>query len=264
MKFDQSGLGHDRAQEFTHHWWDIAFNKAAQTIQVTQDEHGELNLNMERKLTKKEKQTRKRKAKRDMYAQFVQAATLSNGDLVATCPESDVSGDEQDEAEAEARDRLAQAKALNLLTDEELFQACGGLTAHKGARHGHNMTAKHNRVAAMEAQYMADMAAKAAQLPRAQNGTPPTSTPHLGGPNLLAEEGKKKKKKKAKKSQKELVEPVVEAKLSVMSPPATEVIKRKKRKRDVLTEETVDQAPLAEGSAKKKKKKKKSKKIPTN
>lgn len=42
----------------------------------------------------------------------------------------DASADESDD-EAEALDRLAQSKALNLLTDEELFKACGGLTAHK-------------------------------------------------------------------------------------------------------------------------------------
>lgn len=34
LKFDTSGVGHDPAKEFTHHWWDMAFNKAAKRIKV--------------------------------------------------------------------------------------------------------------------------------------------------------------------------------------------------------------------------------------
>uniref|UniRef100_A0A224Z5G5 Telomerase elongation inhibitor/rna maturation protein pinx1 n=1 Tax=Rhipicephalus zambeziensis TaxID=60191 RepID=A0A224Z5G5_9ACAR len=34
--------------------------------------------------------------------------------------------------------------------DEEIFKACGGLTAHKAARHGHNMSGKLKRVQEQE------------------------------------------------------------------------------------------------------------------
>lgn len=34
LKFDTAGLGHDRAKEFTDHWWERAFNDAAQNLNV--------------------------------------------------------------------------------------------------------------------------------------------------------------------------------------------------------------------------------------
>lgn len=34
LKFDTAGLGHDRAKEFTDHWWERVFNDAAQNIDV--------------------------------------------------------------------------------------------------------------------------------------------------------------------------------------------------------------------------------------
>jgi hypothetical protein len=50
------------------------------------------------------------------------------------------------------------------LTDDELFAACGGVTAHKGARHGFNMSAKAKRVELMDQQFRRDqMAAKTAE-----------------------------------------------------------------------------------------------------
>ena len=36
------------------------------------------------------------------------------------------------------------------MSDEALFAACGGMTGHKGARHGINMTAKLNRIKQQE------------------------------------------------------------------------------------------------------------------
>ena len=38
LKFDNAGIGHNRAKEFTNHWWDHAFNKAAKNITVTTSE----------------------------------------------------------------------------------------------------------------------------------------------------------------------------------------------------------------------------------
>merc|ERR1712034_168223 len=43
---------------------------------------------------------------------------------------------------------------LKELTDEELVAACGGRTAHKGSRHGDKMTAKLDRIAEAEREYM--------------------------------------------------------------------------------------------------------------
>ena len=38
LKFDTAGLGSDPAREFTDHWWDVAFNRAAGRIKVDTDE----------------------------------------------------------------------------------------------------------------------------------------------------------------------------------------------------------------------------------
>jgi hypothetical protein len=36
LKFDQTGIGHNEADQFTFHWWDHTFNKAANNIKVKQ------------------------------------------------------------------------------------------------------------------------------------------------------------------------------------------------------------------------------------
>lgn len=34
LKFDKDGLGHDKAKDFTNHWWQNAYNDAADNIDV--------------------------------------------------------------------------------------------------------------------------------------------------------------------------------------------------------------------------------------
>ena len=43
-----------------------------------------------------------------------------------------------------------EIKPLTVLSDEDLFKACGGRTAHKGARHGLNLSGKLQRIAEQE------------------------------------------------------------------------------------------------------------------
>jgi len=38
LKFDTQGVGHDASEQFTYHWWEHAFNKAANNIQVSTTE----------------------------------------------------------------------------------------------------------------------------------------------------------------------------------------------------------------------------------
>merc|ERR1712215_93841 len=59
--------------------------------------------------------------------------------------------DEGREAEVTEVKDLSKLKDL---TDEELVAACGGRTAHKGSRHGLKMTAKLDRIAQAEKEYM--------------------------------------------------------------------------------------------------------------
>lgn len=38
LKFDNRGIGHDASEQFTYHWWENAFNNAANNIQVSTTE----------------------------------------------------------------------------------------------------------------------------------------------------------------------------------------------------------------------------------
>ena len=59
----------------------------------------------------------------------LQSATLADGHMTEVKKKSqDSSSEEEEDDELE---KTAKAKALNNMTDEELFKACGGLTAHK-------------------------------------------------------------------------------------------------------------------------------------
>ena len=50
--------------------------------------------------------------------------------------------------------KVKDLSKLKELTDDELVAAWGGRTAHKGSRHGHKMTAKVDRIAEAEREYM--------------------------------------------------------------------------------------------------------------
>jgi len=154
LKFDSSGVGHDPSKEFTSNWWEQAYKKAADKIQVTEDgDEGETHVKTVKKLDKKTIERQKREAKNKLYSQFVQSATLTNGvesknssgDNSGSSNSSDDSSDDDDE------DKFKR------LTDEELFKACGGLTAHKGARHGHKMDAKMKRIQEQEQELLKEM-----------------------------------------------------------------------------------------------------------
>ena len=77
LKFDTTGMGHDPAKEFTNHWWEMAFNKAASKIVVgsDQDEAGNLKVEHKKKLSKKEKKEAKRKLKNSLYSGFVKVSS---------------------------------------------------------------------------------------------------------------------------------------------------------------------------------------------
>ncbi|NXT90867.1 GPTC4 protein, partial [Anhinga rufa] len=74
------------------------------------------------------------------------------------------------------------------LTDKELIEACGGRTAHKGARHGLTMSAKLARLEEQERAFLATYRRKERQR------EPPESSPPAGG----QEKGKKKKRKQSR------------------------------------------------------------------
>ncbi|XP_010147394.1 PREDICTED: G patch domain-containing protein 4, partial [Eurypyga helias] len=114
-----------------------------------------------------------------LYGRFVKSATLTAcGEEPTKLP----AGSESSEEEEEKLD-LSSARRL---TDEELMRACGGRTAHKGARHGLTMSAKLARLEEQERAFLATYRRKEWQR------EPPESSPPA--------ERREKKKKKRKQS----------------------------------------------------------------
>ena len=76
------------------------------------------------------------------YKIFLKHSTLENGKVF-------------DEKIKELPEKV-ESKILNLpISDEELFKACGGRTAHKGARHGLKLNGKLARIAQQEERFLA-------------------------------------------------------------------------------------------------------------
>jgi len=150
LKFDQSGIGHNKAEEFEFQWWDHAFNKAAKSVKVEADQDGQVKVDFNsskdelstKKIRRKAEKAMKKEVKAKLYSNFVKSGTLTGGKMEEA--------QETDSGFVEDKD----LSLLRTLTDEELVKACGGRTAHKGGRHGHRMNAKLARIERAEAEYM--------------------------------------------------------------------------------------------------------------
>ncbi|XP_025077764.1 G patch domain-containing protein 4-like isoform X1 [Pomacea canaliculata] len=136
LKMDSAGVGHDPAQEFTHHWWDHAFNKAVSNITVEAKEDGVI-VRSSKKSKKEEVAVQKKAA----YGNFVKVSLLSNG-----IEEEMTAGVKHDDEE---EDSSRKTQTL-LLPEDELFKRCGGRTAHKAARHGLKLNGKLQRIEEQE------------------------------------------------------------------------------------------------------------------
>lgn len=75
-----------------------------------------------------------------LYGSFLKSGTLENGKM--TKQNSRSSDSDSSDSEAGVKNKV--------LTDEELLAACGGRTAHKGARHGLKLSAKLARLQEQE------------------------------------------------------------------------------------------------------------------
>ncbi|NWY07794.1 GPTC4 protein, partial [Nothoprocta ornata] len=191
VKSDTAGLGHDAAEPFSFHWWDHVFNASAANIAVEAAQGG-VSV---RRLQERDAGLSTRRPRRAgagaglLYGRFVkvsaaaprgrlpparpqprapaQAATLTaRGEEAAPAPAAPQRSDEDDDDEEDDEDKLdlssATSRALadvpcafRRLTDKELIRACGGRTAHKGARHGLTMSAKLARLEQQEREFLA-------------------------------------------------------------------------------------------------------------
>lgn len=135
LKFNSTGLGYDIGEQFKFHWWDHVFNKAADNLSVKKDQDGSVQLEQTESLEVSTKRPSLSNSKSKFYGGFVKGGTLVG---------------EGERAETDTSDEEAERDRSLKLSDEELFKICKGRTAHKGARHGLNMTAKLARVREQE------------------------------------------------------------------------------------------------------------------
>ncbi|XP_078483315.1 G patch domain-containing protein 4-like [Ciona intestinalis] len=137
MKKDTTGVGHDPGEQFTHHWWDVAYKNATNNIHVQDTENGvKVQSKEESKSMCTYKVATKLRSRREvLYGRFVKSGTLTGG-VMDEVDSSDTSEDE--------------IVGNNALSDEQLFKVCGGRTAHKGARHGLKLSGKLERLAQQE------------------------------------------------------------------------------------------------------------------
>ncbi|XP_034486177.1 G patch domain-containing protein 4 [Drosophila innubila] len=234
LKFDNAGLGVDRATEFNDHWWERCFNEAASNVTVKVEQNGEVSTSRKagedaveistkgysaRKLKKAKDQQREAEGGA-IYEHFLKSALLTQ------------SGGEVTDSERIKPEDIAVSQ-VHVMTDDELFKACGGRTAHKGARHGLKLSGKLARLEQQEREMLAKLQAKQNEPQEVE----PTKT-------------KKKKRKKDKIEPTELEQEEV-AEKDTDETESTKSVKNKKR--NIV--ETVNDETTEPVKSKKKKKK---------
>jgi hypothetical protein len=131
-KQDTLGLGKD-ADQWTVQWWDHVYNKTSASLAVKQTAEGTVTISS-KPLTAKEKKEANLSL---LYRNFVPAkATAFDPSKLVSDPSNAILDIDDEE------------KYRTKITDKELFEACGGLTAHKGAR---SATAAKGKLARVDA-----------------------------------------------------------------------------------------------------------------
>ena len=195
------------------------FNKAAKNIQVDSNEEGDIKVLM--KMDKSELSTKKMRKKMmkqirsKLYSNFVRAGTMTGGKM------------EEDTEKEEQLEVVKDLSKIKELSDDQLVEACGGLTAHKGGRHGLNMKAKLDRIAEAEREFLVK---------------------YGGGVSQGNSDDTQNVKKKKKRKHKDLIESV----------DASVEPKKKKKKKDKCPDE-IPVTELSDNATVKKKKKKQKK-----
>ncbi|XP_023949882.2 G patch domain-containing protein 4 [Bicyclus anynana] len=147
IKHSLTGVGYDAASDFTEHWWSALYDKAAGNIEVknvngktkkirrkSKEEFEITNSTWKMKKIKKSKPSDS-----EEYSEFfVRTAVLGKG------------GSQDTRVRDSESDSDEEVNSAVKLTDEELFKACHGRTAHKGARHGLRALGKLARIEQQE------------------------------------------------------------------------------------------------------------------
>ncbi|KAM3613605.1 uncharacterized protein V6R79_002204 [Siganus canaliculatus] len=207
VKSDKGGVGHKEGEQFTFHWWDHVFNKASSSLQVETDQNGVQVKKMveedeEDGMVTNKKPRKAALAKAKLYGCFVKSATLLSGQEQPE-PKS-ASSDDSSSSDEEEEDQKLDLSSVNKLSDADLMKACGGRTAHKGARHGLTMSAKLARLEQQEAEFMAKYGKKSQPATTSSVPVAPALPTHQSadqGDDEKDEDSKRKKKKKKRSSE---------------------------------------------------------------
>merc|ERR1712013_804013 len=147
---------------------------------------GDFNSDKSESSTKKMRRKARKEIRNKLYSNFVKSGTLTGGKM------------EVEERDEDVVVEVKDLSKLKELTDDELVAACGGRTAHKGSRHGLKMTAKLDRIAEAEREYMEKYNKKMQETEgekERRDQLPENITLQLEE-NSSSQEKKKKKKKK--------------------------------------------------------------------
>eukprot|EP00043_Microstomoeca_roanoka_P018139 m.192855 g.192855 ORF g.192855 m.192855 type:complete len:294 (-) comp16774_c1_seq2:1476-2357(-) len=188
LKFDKFGVGGDDKEKFTFAWWDHAFNRAAENIQIDSAADGEVAVKSKEDLGELSTSEPRKVLKDRFYGMFVKATHKDDE------PEIQVS-------------KLDKDFSFNM-SDEELFQACGGLTGHKAARHGLSLNGKLQRVQEFEAKLKAGISPSLAAASQIEEQSDSIASEQSDEQKTKAK-SKKTKKSKHKNKTEQAAEPEI-------------------------------------------------------
>uniref|UniRef100_A0A673N471 G patch domain-containing protein 4 n=1 Tax=Sinocyclocheilus rhinocerous TaxID=307959 RepID=A0A673N471_9TELE len=241
IKCDKGGMGHKEGEQFSLHWWDHVFNKALSGLVVESGQNGVVKKSDDSNdgLISNKKPRKAQQAKSMLYG-----STLLSGEEK---PEKNSDSDDSSSS-SEDEDQKLDLSSTTKLSDADLLEACGGRTAHKGARHGLTMSAKLARLEQQEQEFMNKYGKK--------NHTAETSTSSTDclNPEGRPDMNEKTKRKKSKRQEEPSENNIHEDKMTthILSSNDTENCKPKKRKG--FNGASVNDDMIADTEPKKKKK----------
>jgi len=155
------GLGHNEGTDFSFHWWDHIFNKAANSFDVAEDEDGAALKKCEGKkitpylISNKKPLSSNLAHKELLYGTFVKSGTYKD----PVCKKDGSSSDNDTSDDDDSSDVDSGGEETINDTLERTFRKTG-LTGHKAARHGHQLSGKLQRINEQEAKQTLAAAAK--------------------------------------------------------------------------------------------------------
>lgn len=156
MKFDLKGVGHKNTDE---NWWQSVYNKASKNVTVDKDSSGISVKTIDRSakiFSKNEDLVDIQTKYKTGVKEFIKTSTLQDGHTVR-----------EDAVESKLKITFDNL----MISDEELFKACGGRTAHKGARHGLKLSGKLARIAKQEEQQQQQQLSHTSDLAETNNNS---------------------------------------------------------------------------------------------